>query len=230
MFRVVHSLVGVATVVIGVISLSPTAAVEAAKPITWAGRLVIDNPVGGPERVIHDCANPEGQTECSYTDYQLPAGDPCVESYLPTTGLAMFRLNRRFDPAVDVLCNEQGPAYVARTYTLRISSSYVCVWLGLSITDGSCDYTAPVDRNPMIRAETVFKNKATKTRVNFIFADIDGGGTYHVLTDQEVPMTGTSNSKTVIYSGTATITNLQGTITPTSFPLPFMLRFDRFAL
>src|SRR5688572_20597696 len=110
MFRVVHALVGLATLLVSIILLSPSPSVEAAKPITWVGKLVIDNPAGGPERVIHDCVNnPPEQTECSYTDYQLPAGDACIESYLPTTGLAMFRLNRRFDPAVAVFCSEQGP-------------------------------------------------------------------------------------------------------------------------
>ena len=229
MFRVTRTLMG-AALLIAVAALFPTPRVEAAKPISWAGILTIDNPLDGPERVIHDCANPEGQTECSYADYQLPGGDPCVESYLPTTGLAMFRLNRRFDPAVDVLCNQQGPEYVARTYTLRIANQYVCTWFNLPITDGICYYTAPVDRNPMIRGETVFKNKATKTHVNFIFADVDGGGTYHVHTNQEAPMTGTSNSKTVIYNGSVTISNLSGTMPPTSFPLPFTLRFERFPL
>jgi|SRR5687768_2320335 len=229
MYRFVHAVLGLATVLAAGFLLSPTVAVEAAKPITWVGKLVIDNPAGGPERVVHDCVNnPPEQTECSYTDYQLPAGDACVESYLPTTGLAMFRLNRRFDPAVAVFCSEQGPEYQARRYTLRIASSYVCTWFGLPTEGGSCDFTTAVVPQPMIRGETVFKSKATKTRVNFIFAEgPDGGGTYHVLTDQEAPMTGTSNSKTVVYNGTATITNLQGTITPTSFPLPFTLRFER---
>ena len=231
MFRVIHSLLGI-SVLLAVVVLSPADRVEAAKPTAWAGTLFIDNPLNGPERVIHDCAiteDPEADRECAYADYQLPAGDPCVESYLPTTGLAMFRLNRRFNPAEAVFCSQQDPGYVARTYTLRIANQYVCSWFGLATTNGSCDYTAPVVPQPFIRGETVFKSKATKTLVNFIFSDVDGGGTYHVLTNQEAPMTGTSNSKMVVYNGSVTISNLSGTMPPTSFPLPFTLRFDRTA-
>ena len=80
-----------------------------------------------------------------------------------------MRLNRRID---DTLCSELDPLNNdARQVSMIISDAAACQELGGEpLTPGGpavpCLYTTPVSaKQPHVRIETAFKNKATKTLV-----------------------------------------------------------------
>jgi hypothetical protein len=89
------------------------------------------------------------------------------------------------------------------------------------------------DRNPIIRAESVFKNKATKTKVGFIWGGTAAGGdthTYRINTLEDASITGITNSKSVTYNGPVTISNLAGTMPEYTFQLAFTFQVVRRSL
>ena len=222
MFRSVR--IGVA-VIIGIAAIVFSADTQAAKSQTWVGRLVIDN--GGGEDILHDCGAVE---ECEYTDHRWPLDnrrDPCVLGDVYSTGLAFFAVDRKFDNGL--LCTEQPNAEITpRRFTVRIANQDVCDWF--AVGPAPCNVTT--DRNPIIRAETVFKNRATKTKVGFIWGWPDADNpdehrTHRINTLQDATITGSTNEKVVTYNGPVTIFNLAGTMPQSTFQLAFTLLFKR---
>jgi hypothetical protein len=234
MFHSVRIGVGVMAMVIAAMVFN--AGTQAAKTQVWVGRLVIDNPAGGTEGILHDCVGAEGEPvpeECEYTDYRWPPSvdarrDPCVLGDIYATGLAFFALDRNFDNGVR--CTEQPDAedqgYKARRFTVRVPDEFVCSYFGFA--------TAPcnllTERNPIIRVESVFKNKATKTKVGFIWGGTAADGdtrAYRINTLQDASITGITNSKFVTYNGPVTMFNLAGTMPEYTFQLAFSFQVVR---
>jgi len=222
--------VGIAVMVLGV-------GTQAAKPEVWVGRLVIGDPADGtPQDILHDCAGVEGESECPYTDYRWPpleddGPDPCVLGDIYSTGLAFFALDRKFDNGLR--CTEQPDAedqgYRLRRFTIRVADEFVCSYFGFS----SAPCNLVTDRNPIIRAESLFKSRATKTKVGFIWGGTAAGGdthTYRINTLQDASITGFTNAKFVTYNGPVTIFNLAGTMPEQTFQLAFTFQVVRRSL
>ncbi len=233
---------------LALVGLTPfrNTAVNAAKPQTYVGELAITPQPG--DRVFGDGVFP------TYTDYQLyGTSQPktyCVLGSVDTSGMAFFGLDRGQGFATDQWCNLQldNPPppddWAPRRFTLLIGDATACNVLGLpfDLVHLWCTLVSPVPPidatlQPHVRADTVFKTKATKTPVIFDFtpATPSGGIAYRVVTEQDAPIVAsesTADSKKVRYLGKAHLkyTGVNGATIGGSFDLPFTMTFKRIVL
>ena len=163
-----------------------------------------------------------------YTDHRLAGGDPCVAGDANSTGLAFVTLNRRL--ADDSRCSD---TFASRQYELTIHDPEACHALGFSF-ELTCTFATDITSPPIVRGETAFKNKATRTHVTFYFSINDN--IYRITTNAEAPMVSMTNSRTVQNTGSVTlakyelVSNAGYVVVPgASFSLPFEITFERVA-
>lgn len=149
-----------------------------------------------------------------YIDHRLTDGDFCVTA-LAQGGWVFIYLD--YNPEVGFCCSKN-TGNPLRTYTLVLPEG-----------------CGPTDRESFrIRSENLFGKKRTTT-VAFMF--FDGVIGYEVMPDVEVAITGGGNTRTLTYSGTATLWRFtkisKGERVPvricSSFSFPFEITVERVA-
>ncbi len=173
-----------------------------------------------------------------YRDFRLPGGDACVQGEIYTTGLTSLVLNRRMPDGSKCADNADNPPAPRspRKFRIRFDSADACA-LVTGVASASCEHLTPAGA-PHVRGETVFKSKVTTTVFTFYFITQDSNGgvlnQYRLTTDTNAPIVGSTNSKTVTYTGgkTATLAQHQGNpggYVPLVYgiPMSFRITFDR---
>jgi hypothetical protein len=200
---------------------------EAAKPsaAVWVVNINIDPAY--PGGVGTPGVRPVGASV--YTDYRIAGESSCVAGDANSTGLAFVTLNRRL--ADDSRCSD---TFASRQYELTIEDTEACHALGFSFQP-TCSFATEIVSPPIVRGETAFKSKATKTHVTFYFSINDN--IYRITTNAEVPMVSLTNSRTVQNTGSVTLAkhelvpNAGYVVVPgASFSLPFQIQFERVAV
>lgn len=219
------------SLVVGTFGLSLTA-----QGGTVAGRMTIpdDN-----THVLNDGT-------ATYTDYRLTyvpgysALDYCVNGAVAIPGNVYFSLNRREGFANDLPCSLQDPPGTPRLFRLKIDSAVNCTELQETPVDGSCLVTPDDGSQPYVGAGTVFKAKAKSTLVTFYFRKGEVGYKVHTVAEARL-VNETADSKRIEYPNTGVrnptalvrlsrVVDGRYTEIGELFPLPFELRFERFAI
>ena len=168
-------------------SLAGTAAVN---DYAW---FVIDDTVPGAALL--------SDTRGAYEDYRLPDGDKCVNAWAASTGFFFAYLYRGSNLGDNCYTVYQDGV---RTYTLRFpEGSAPCVEFSLTPSGGLCtlEVASPTEY-PRIRAEALFGKRAQATPVAFLF---NRGASYEVRADDDVYPAVDGQTRTLNYSGTATL-------------------------
>jgi hypothetical protein len=201
---------------------------EAAKPAqTVVANMRIDP---GLAYQVHPVERFAGDPNPSvYLDHRVPGGDVCVAGDIHSTGLVFVALNRLL--ADNSRCSS---TFAARQYALTIANGFICSFLGAG--DAPCTVTSDPTTPAIVRAESAFKNRATKTLVTFYFRWFDGVDlqTYRITTNVEVPIASGGATKYVSNTTSPAVTLARHEGSPSDyvpveppFDLPFSIAFER---
>jgi hypothetical protein len=203
-----RSLIGLGLLAIGLVAFMALGPSPARSGGNYLAKLRIND---FPSAALLSDNSPYGAL---YIDHRLLDGDFCVTA-LAQGGWVFIYLD--YNPEVGFGCSKNREI-TPRTYTLVLPEG-----------------CGPTDRESFrIRSENLFGKKRTTT-VAFMF--FDGVIGYEVMPDVEVAITGGGNTRTLTYSGTATLWRFtkisKGERVPvricSSFSFPFEITVERVA-